>query len=80
MWQFEKATKKGNEITVTLKRDYKDDEGNPQAERQELTWGYTKDMGSASQFKDMIKRETRYMLDHLNRQAKEEDVTAELSV
>lgn len=80
MWEYEKATKKDNEITVTLKRPYKDKEGKDQVERKELTWGYTKDMGTVSQFKEIIKWEVKNVLDHLNKTETETDITAEIKV
>jgi len=80
MWEYEKAIQKGNEITITLEKPYKDDEGKDQVETKALTWGYDKSMGTVAKFKKMVKQETKYTLDHLNKQETETDVTTELKI
>lgn len=80
MWEYEKAVQKGNEVIITLKRDYTDENDEPQTERQSLNWGYTPDVGTLAQFKQMVKREVKYMLDHLNAKPTEKDITDEMNV
>jgi hypothetical protein len=75
MWEYEKAVKKGNDITVVFKN-----EDNPEEIlHQEITWGYDPNDGmTETEFKEMIKREAKNYLDHLNSQPAEEDLTMDL--